>query len=247
MSRPRAAALACLVFFAVAVVAPPALAQWSSDPAVNSPIAVKSGDQVQPKVRPIPGGAGTSAGSTTRRAATTSTFSGLMSTAWRSGPRADPGRGPRLQLDEDYGLDVDGSGNALLAFDDDRFATRRITATKIDPREPALGRERDPDPETTGDVHSPKIAAASDGRSSWPGPPAARSSCNRMQADGTAVWDRVRSSSGLTFGLADLRAAGGSDTGAIVSWCARSRRIAPGGQQGRRRRQLEVERDAPGW
>ncbi|MBP1612547.1 MAG: hypothetical protein H6Q01_1210 [Acidobacteria bacterium] len=160
MSRPRAAALACLVFFAVAVVAPPALAQWSSDPAVNSPIAVKSGDQVQPKVRPIPGGGWYVSWFDDETGGYDVYLQRLDVNGvaqWAAGGIrvADLG----FSSTEDYGLDVDGSGNALLAFDDDRFATRKITATKIDPAgSPLWGANGIQMPETTGDVHSPKIA-----------------------------------------------------------------------------------------
>jgi len=46
------AALATVLAFA----APPAAAQWTDDPAANTPIAVKPGQQVQPKVVALAGG-----------------------------------------------------------------------------------------------------------------------------------------------------------------------------------------------
>ena len=220
MSRPRAAVVFSLVLLAVASVAPPAVAQWSGDPTANTPIAVKTGDQVQPKVRPIPGGGWYVSWFDDE----TGGYDVYLQRLDANGVAQWAAGGIRIadlsfSSTEDYGLDVDGSGNALLAFDDDRFATRKITATKISPAgSPLWGANGIQMPETTGDVHSPRLAVMSDGQVVVAWTSGSSVKLHRMQADGTAVWDRVRTSSGVTLGLSDLKAAGGSDTGAIVSW-----------------------------
>ncbi len=225
MLRPCRAALRPLAFalpalLALAAFAPPAQAQWSSDPAVNTPIAVKSGDQVQPLVRPIPGGGWYVSWFDDSSGGYDVFLQRLDANGvaqWAAGGIRVADRS--FSSTEDYGLDVDGSGNALLAFTDDRFATQKITAARYDAAGSALwGVNGIQMPDTTGDVHSPKIAVTADGQVVVAWTSGSSIKLHRMQADGTAVWDRVRSASGVTFGLADLRAAGGSDTGTIVSW-----------------------------
>ena len=222
MLRPRAAALALVVLLVLAA-APPALAQWSSNPAVNTSVAVKAGDQAQPKVRPIPGGGWYVSWFDDETAG----YDVFLQRLDANGVAQWAAGGLRIadlsfSSTEDYGLDVDGSGNALLAFDDDRFATQKITVTKIGlAGTPLWGANGIQMPETTGDVHSPRVAAMSDGQIVVAWTSGSSVKLHRMQADGTAVWDRVRAETGTpkpALSLSDLHAADGGDSGAIVSW-----------------------------
>ncbi len=114
--------------------------QWSSDPAVNLPLADKTNgnDQVQPKLKPLPGNGWY-----------VSWFDSDPNIPPRVGydvriQRLSPGGVELLPHDgalvatesnsstEDYGLDIDTSGNALLAFLDTREGSnQQITATKV--------------------------------------------------------------------------------------------------------------------
>src|SRR5579864_2707170 len=124
-----------------------AWAQWSSDPAKNLPLANnKNGnDQVQPKVLPL-------------------SNNGWYVSWFDSDPNGPPPVGYDVYLQrlspggveqfrhdgilvadlgnsstEDYGLDVDTKGNALLAFLDTREgAIQQVTAAKLSPSGKAL-------------------------------------------------------------------------------------------------------------
>ncbi len=148
-----------------------AFAQWSSDPKVNLGIAVKPDAQVQPKIRPTPDG-------------------GCYISWYDNDPNGQPPYGydvfmqrlnargvPQwtdggiriadlgMSSTQDYGIDVDADGNALLAFLDDRNTDGiTVTATMVNPAGEQLwgkrGRQVGKGPETLG---VPKITATSDG------------------------------------------------------------------------------------
>src|SRR5271165_1092083 len=124
-----------------------AWAQWSSDPSKNLALADRryGNDQVQPKVRPLAN-------------------NGWYVSWFDANPHSKPPHGYSVFLQrlnaggveafhhdgievahlgnsstEDYGLDVDTSGNALLAFLDTREGVnQQITAAKISPSGKAL-------------------------------------------------------------------------------------------------------------
>ena len=129
------------VLITCVIVGQSAWGQWSSDPAVNLPLADKpNNDQVQPKVKPLP--------------------NGQWYVSWFD---ADPNSPPPVGYDvyyqlldatgveqfphdgimiadlsnsstEDYGLDIDNWGNALLAFLDTREGkNQQVTAAKMGP------------------------------------------------------------------------------------------------------------------
>src|SRR5436190_13892987 len=112
----------------------PASAQWSSNTAVNTNIANRGSDQNQPKVR-----------ATSDGGCYISWFDGI-GTGWdvrvqrldAQGQEQWPHGGTlvadlTLSSTNDYGLTVDGSDNAMLAFQDTRFGGTLITCAKVKP------------------------------------------------------------------------------------------------------------------
>ncbi len=212
-------------------------AQWSSDPNQNLALSdIPGADQVQPKLATLPD-------------------SSWYVSWFNSNPNDPPPIGYDTYLQrlnpngfeqfphdglqvakltnsstEDYGLDVDAQGNALLAFLDTREgANQQVTAAKISPTGEALWGPQGVQL-TAGNpsAHQPKIVATSDGGAmvAWVNAP--NTSCvvlQKLDANGRPMWPVSRSSSspGLTlcetnanFLLADLHA---SDNGsAIVSF-----------------------------
>ncbi len=206
-----------------------AWAQWSSDPAKNLPLADKKdgADQVQPKVRPLPNG-------------------GWYVSWFDADPNSPPPVGYSVFLQrlnaggneqfkhggiqvahlsnsstEDYGLDIDTSGNALLAFLDTREgANQQVTAAKMSPAGKPLWGPRGVQL-TKGSVHSnfsPKIAGTSDGGAVVAWTRDSDTVLQKLDAHGKTQWGKgvVLSESGQTYFLADLHAAGNGSV--MVSW-----------------------------
>ena len=108
----------------------PALrAQWSSNAATNSSIADQTSEQVQPKIAPTSDGGcyiswfDNAAGGYDVRLQRLDA-DGVEQWAHNGVLIADRG----FSSTQDYGLDVDTAGNALLTFRDDRFTGTQITA-----------------------------------------------------------------------------------------------------------------------
>jgi hypothetical protein len=164
-----------LVLVAMLVIcsgAQAAWGQWSSDPSRNLPLADKiNNDQVQPKVKPLP--------------------NDQWYVSWFG---ADPNSPPPIGYDvyvqrlsrggverfrhdgrlvadlsnsstEDYGLDVDSEGNALLAFLDTREGSNpQVTAAKIAAQGKSLWGQRGVQLTSGSSFHAaPKIAGTRDG------------------------------------------------------------------------------------
>jgi hypothetical protein len=206
-----------------------AWAQWSSDPAKNLALADKSdgADQVQPKVKPLRNGGW---------------YVSWFDADPQSPPpvgysvylqRLSPGGVERFKHDgievahlsnsstEDYGLDIDTAGNALLAFLDTREGSnQQITAAKMSPGGKALWGKRGVQL-TKGSVHSnasPKITGTSDGGVVVAWTSDTNTVLQKLDANGKPQWGKgvVLSESGFDYLLADLHAA---DNGSvIVSW-----------------------------
>jgi hypothetical protein len=205
-----------------------AWAQWSSDPSKNLPLADKGNgnDQVQAKVKPL---------------ANNGWYVSWFDSDPKGKPpigysvffqRLSPGGVEQLPHDgievahlgnsstEDYGLDVDTSGNALLAFLDDREGpNQQVTAAKMSPSGKALwGNLGVQLTHNGGSHHAPKIAGTSDGNVvvAWIGNNDVV--LQKLDPNGQPLWGKgiVLSESGFNYGLADLHAA---DNGSIiVSW-----------------------------
>ncbi len=205
--------------------------QWSSDPATNLPLADKlNNDQVQPKVRPLP--------------------DSQWYVSWFD---ADPNSPPPVGYDvylqrldangfeqfphdgtmvadlsnsstEDYGLDIDTAGNALLAFLDTREGkNQQVTAAKMDQSgNPLWGTNGVQLTSDSSQHYAPKIAGTSDGGVvvAWTAAFGKTSNVKLQKLDqnGNPVWRQpvVFHESGYQYFLADLHAA---DNGSvIVSW-----------------------------
>ena len=220
---PQGFALILFLTFAAS-----ALAQWSSDPAKNLALADTVGaDQVQPKVKPLAHG-------------------GWYVSWFDADPNSPPPVGYSVFLQrlsskgveqfkhggvevahlsnsstEDYGLDVDASGNALLAFLDTREGSnQQVTAAKMSPAGKALWGKRGVQL-TKGSAHSnasPKIAGTSDGGAVVAWISDSNTVLQKLDANGVPQWGKgvVLNESGFNYFLADLHAAGNGSV--IVSW-----------------------------
>jgi hypothetical protein len=206
-----------------------AWAQWSSDPSKNLALADNNdgADQVQPKVKPLPD-----------HGWYVSWFDADPNSPPPVGysvylQRLGPGGVERFKHDgievahlsnsstEDYGLDIDTTGNALLAFLDTREgSTQQVTAAKMSPAGKPLWGKRGVQL-TKGSVHTnsaPKIAGTSDGGVVVAWTSDTNTMLQKLDANGKPQWGNgvVFSESGFNYLLADLHAA---DNGSvIVSW-----------------------------
>lgn len=199
-----------------------ATAQWSSDPANNLVLADRGNEQVQPKIVP--------------------TADGGFYVSWFDNAtggydvylqRLDAGGNEQwahngvlvadrnLSSTEDYGLDIDADGNALIAFGYQDGGIVQVLAQKVAPDgtllwgDPGILVSAD-----TADTHAPKISATGDGGivvgwTSSEGSVAAQ----KFDADGNGLWGAngitIDPASGIFF-FADVH--GDADGNAIVSW-----------------------------
>lgn len=173
----------------LAALPSPGHAQWSSDPAVNLSVADGIGSEVQAKVAPTADGGGWiswfdgGGGYDVRVQKLDSTGNEVLA------------HGGMLVADrafsstQDYGLDTDASGNALLVFRDDRQSGVQITATLVTPAGGmpwgATGVQLT---STTAFVAAPKIAGTSDGGAviAWTEDASAR--VQKLDASGAPQW-----------------------------------------------------------
>ncbi len=202
--------------------------QWSSDPSANLPIANKGNgnDQVQPKLKPLP-------------------TNGWWISWFDSDPTSPPPVGYDVRLQrlsaggfeqfphngiliadltnsstEDYGLDIDTSSNALLAFLDTREGSnQQVTATKVSPAGKQLWGNRGVQLTSDSASHAdPKITGTSDGDVVVGWTSNSNVVLQKLDANGNPLWGTgiVFTQSGANYVLADLHAA---DNGSvIVSW-----------------------------
>jgi hypothetical protein len=206
-----------------------AWAQWSSDPSKNLPLADRrnNNDQVQPKVRTLPN-------------------SGWYVSWFDANPHSKPPLGYSVFLQrltaggvekfrhdglevahlgnsstEDYGLDIDTQGNALLAFLDTREGdNQQVTAAKISPGGKALwGKLGVQLTQGSSDSNAaPKIAGTSDGDVVVAWTSNSNVVLQKLDPNGKALWGNgvVLQESNYNYGLSDLHAA--DDGSVIVSW-----------------------------
>ncbi len=208
-------------------VAVPAGAIWSNDPAHNLVLADGPSEQVQAKIVARADGGfyvswfdNASGGYDVRL----QRLSALGVELWPHNGILVADRS--LSSTTDYGLAVDASGNALLAFNDDSQPTERIVAAKISPEGVALwGTPGIAVSNSNAFLASPRIAGTDDGDVvvAWFQSP--DTVLQRLDPAGSPLWGAnglVLAHSGDTFVLADLQATGsngGLDTGnVIVSW-----------------------------
>lgn len=204
----------------------PVMAQWTSDPAANLPLAVKPDSQVQPKVVTRADG-GAYASWFDSDASGSPAFGydvylqrldALGNKQWAEGGILVADRG--FSSTQDYGLDIDSVGNALLAFRDDRFSGVQITAARVEADGTlSWGSSGVQVTSGIGDRSAPKIAGTSDGKIVVAWTEGDDVVLQRLDALGNPLWGAgvtIPAPSTKTYSLSDLH---GSDGGAvIVSW-----------------------------
>ncbi|HET6546310.1 MAG TPA: hypothetical protein VFG55_06135 [Rhodanobacteraceae bacterium] len=206
-----------------AMTACPVFAQWSDDPASNLPIADRSGEQVQSKILPTSDGGFYISWFDN----STGGYDVYLQRLDAAGNEQFPHNGVLVadrdfSSTEDYGLDVDAEGNALLAFRlNDGAGVAQTVAQKVAPDGSLLwtpgGIVLSAD---AGGIHAPKIAATGDGTvgvawSSSEGEVVVQ----KLTGAGAPLWGPdglvIAPASGSYF-LADLH--GDADGNLIVSW-----------------------------
>lgn len=205
-----------------------ALAQWSSDPAVNLPLADNNNgsDQVQPKLVPMQNKgwyvSWFDANPSTPPPVGYDVFYQRLSSG---GVEQFPHDG-RLVADlsnsstEDYGLDLDTSDNALIAFLDTREGSnQQVTAAKMAPLGVPVWGKLGVQLTTDSNFHAaPKIVGTSDGNVVVAWTTNSNVVLQKLNAAGQPQWGSgvVFSESSYNYSLADMHAA---DNGSvIVSW-----------------------------
>lgn len=216
------AALLTFIFSAAA------FAQWSSDPSVNLPLADNSNgsDQVQPKLVPLQNNGWYVSWFDSNPATSHPIGYDVIYQRLSSGGVEQFQHGGQLVADltnsstEDYGLGLDTSDNALLAFQDTRESpNQQITATKLPPYGRSPWGQLGVQLTTNSQFHAaPKIVGTSDGNIvvAWTG--GNDVILQKLNAAGQPQWGNgvVLGESGYGYSLADLHAA---DHGSvIVSW-----------------------------
>jgi hypothetical protein len=121
---------------------------------------------------------------------------------------------------QDYGLDVDTAGNALLAFRDDRGGTTQITASKVDVAGTlAWGAAGVQLTSGTGYFASPTIAGTADGGSVVGWSSDSDTKLQKLDGTGAPVWGSgvtLSDGSGGSFALSDIKRSDGVNV--VVSW-----------------------------
>jgi hypothetical protein len=214
--------LMCLTF------AQAAWGQWSSDPSLNLPLADNNNgsDQVQPKLVPY----GIYGGYVSWFDANPATpppvgYDVIYQRLSEKGYEKLP-HGGNMVADlsnsstEDYGLDVDSQGNALIAFLDTREGSnQQITAVKMGPGAQRLWGKLGVQLTNDSNSHfAPKIAATTDGGIIVAWTTNSNVVAQKLNADGQPQWGAgvVFSESGYNYLLADLHA--GDNGSVIISW-----------------------------
>jgi len=224
------AALAISVTFVQA-----AWGQWSSDPSLNLALADKlSNDQVQPKVKALPNDQWfVSWFDADPNSPPPVGYDVFLQRLDKSGVEQFPHNGTMVadlsnSYTEDYGLDIDTQGNAVLAFLDTReSANWQVTAARMDKSGNALWGPNGVQLTSDGNQHyAPKITGTSDGGVvvAWTNAfgNTANVKVQKLDAKGRLVWSHpvVFHESGYQYFLADIHA---SDNGSvIVSWVRES-------------------------
>ena len=217
-----------LAFVLCLAVVPSVWAQWSSDPLKNLALAdnANGSDQVQPKVRPLPNNqwyvSWFDADPSTPKPIGYDVFfqrldaTGVEQFAHGGAMVADLSNSST----EDYGLDIDTAGNALLAFLDTREGpNQQVTAAKMSPSgQPLWGKKGVQLTHGSSGHFSPRIAGTTDG-----GVVVAWTDNNsvlvqKLDKNGFPAWTTplVLQESGFSYFLSDLHAS--DKGGVIVSW-----------------------------
>lgn len=219
--------LAALAWLGLSLGVPSAWAQWTSNPARNLPIATRlNNDQVQPKVKPLPNGQWyVSWFDANPNSPPPLGYDVFLQRLDASGKKLIPHYGALVadlgnSSTEDYGLDIDTTGHALLAFLDTREgANQQVTAAKLDAHGQPLWGNYGVQLTADGKGHySPKITGTSDGGAVVAWTSNTNVEIQKLDQNGHVVWPApiVLHESGYNYNLADLHAV---DNGSVIlSW-----------------------------
>lgn len=237
-----AAAVALSGFVAAVPAAPAIPVAWSPDPAANTLLSDRPGEQVLPKIQPLADGGAYLSWYDDAAGGYDPTLQRIDARGeaqWAAGglQLADTG----FSWVTDYDLAADADGQALLAFRDDRSGTEQVTALRIDPGgRPLWGPEGRTLSAATEFVGPPRICSSSDDRVVVGWSEGALIRIERLGLDGVSLWAKaleIADPQAQLF-LADIGPA--PDGGFIVSWvrtagfaAARrlyAQRFSPGGE-----------------
>ncbi len=195
---------------------------------MNLGVAMKPDEQVQPKIRPTPdGGCYISWFDNDPSGNPPFGYDVFLQRLDANGVAQFPAGGIRyadlgMSSTQDYGLDVDADGNAVLAFlDDRRQGNIIVTVMKVSPTGEQLfgkhGREVSRSLEFTG---NPKVAVTSDGSVIAGWIEGSNLKFQKIGPLGKKLWMpggiTVAAPAGMTYSLSDLH---GSDDGSVIaSW-----------------------------
>ncbi|MBX3358168.1 MAG: hypothetical protein KF745_07050 [Phycisphaeraceae bacterium] len=203
----------------VSVLATGAAAQWSSDSSTNLAITNISGDSVQPKVR-----------STSDGGCWVSFYDNRGSGYGMYIQRLDCRGNPQLGADgmlvaaggqsstQDYGLAVDGAGNAYLAYRDDRSGSVQVSVNKVTPSgSMPWGVDGSVTVSTTSGGNNPKVACTSDGSVVVGWSLGAGFRMQRLDGAGATQWVSDGIASAPAVGSYAVSELVGSDNGAVIA------------------------------
>jgi hypothetical protein len=164
----RRQTLAIVVAVTAALTCSTAFTQWPTDPSTPLVIADRSGPQVQPKIESLTGGGFYISwfdSSTGGYDVYLQRLDADGNEQWTHGGVLVADRG--FSSTQDYGLSSDTTGNALLAFRDDRGTSTEITVSKIGPDGTLLWGADGVQVSSSGGafVAAPRVTGTSDGNS----------------------------------------------------------------------------------
>ena len=193
-------------------------AQWMSDSMNHLIVADGAGEQVQPKIVATPDGGCYISwySSQTGYDVRLQRLDAQGNEMWAHNGVLVADRG--FSSTQDYGLDIDSAGHAVLAFRDDRFGGVRITAQRIAP-DGTLGWGANGVQlgNSANSLNSPDIATTSDGATVVGWNSNADTKLAKIGADGMVEWQStLNSGNGDTIIVASMHS---SDNGSIIiSW-----------------------------
>ena len=192
-------------------------AQWSADSTMHQVVADGNGEQVQPKIV-TDGIEGTYISWYTSDSGydvRLQRLDGEGNPLWGDNGILIADRG--YSSTQDYDLDVDASGHAVLAFRDDRFGGDRVTAQRVSPDGDLMwGVNGIQFSDGSLFVASPDVATTSDGASVIAWGSESETRLARISAGGTVEWETSLNEDGLTTLVASMH---GTENGSVViSW-----------------------------
>ncbi len=197
-------------------------AQFTGDAANPSLLVTGNSEQVQPKLKPAPGGGFYMSWYDNRTGGYDPYVQRFDANGFPQWP--SPGvmvANTSFSSTEDYGFTVDGAGNAVVVFRDDRFGGVKITAQAISPAGVPLWGAMGVQMPSGASVNSPKAGTGSDGSVYAGWSDSGKASILRLDANGAATWGApfaITDGSSASYILSDLQP---GDNGSIIASCVR--------------------------